>query len=144
MTQKLPPPPPLAVKDQALNRWLLELTSILNNQGVINQGSVDGLPAVATQVNTNTTGITGLNTQVAALNGQVASLNVQVVTLQGQVTTLQGQVTALQANPVPLNGVGVPAAGLGKVGDWYGNLTGAVGARVYIKTGVATWTPFPF
>jgi hypothetical protein len=42
------------------------------------------------------------------------------------------------------NGTGAPAAGLGAVGDWYGDVAGGVGARVWIKTGVSAWTAFPF
>lgn len=35
MVLKVPPPPPLAQKDQPLNRWLIELTAILNGQGQV-------------------------------------------------------------------------------------------------------------
>ena len=151
MVLKIPPPPPIANQDPTLNRWLLEVTAILNNQGNIDQTSVAGLPAIATQTDTNTTGIGSLNTQVAALNTQVTAINASIVTinaqlatLSGQITTLQGRVTALEANGVPLKGAGVPAAGLGKVGDWYANIGGGVGQRIYVKTAVGVWTPFPF
>jgi hypothetical protein len=40
MVQKIPPPPPLAVRDQTLNRWLLELTAILNSQGQIDGSNI--------------------------------------------------------------------------------------------------------
>lgn len=137
MVQKVPPPPPIANRDPTLNRWLLELTAILNGQGTIDPSNVDGLPAVITQVGTNTAGIATLNTEVAALNTEVAAL-------QTEVATLNTEVAVLQTNPVLRMGSTAPAAALGNVGDWYGNLTGAVGARVYIKTAVSTWTAFPF
>lgn len=151
MVQKVPPPPPLAVSDQALNRWLLSLTAILNSQGGIDPGSVVGLPATTAQVGVNTTDIatisgevTALNAQVATINGQITTINGQIAALSGQVATLNGAVLALQANPVLFNGAAAPAAALGKIGDWYGNLTGGVGARVYIKTAAGVWSAFPF
>lgn len=144
MTLKIPPPPPMAVKDQALNRWLLEITSILNSTGGIDPASVDGLAATTAQVGTNTTSITTISAQIVTINGQLVTLNTSVTTLNGQVATLNAAVAALQANPVVRFGAGAPAAGLGSVGDWYGDPAGGAGARIWIKTAVATWTPFPF
>lgn len=144
MVQKVPPPPPLAVKDQTLNRWLLELTAILNNTGGIDPSSVVGLAATTAQVGTNTTSIAALGTQVATLSGQVATINAQIATLNGQIATLNVAVLALQANPIVRRGAGAPAAGLGAVGDWFGDVAGAAGARVWIKTAVGVWTAFPF
>lgn len=53
MTQRIPPPPPLAVKDQAFNRWLLELTNIINTSGV--ETFADGTTAVTQPTGNNST-----------------------------------------------------------------------------------------
>lgn len=120
------PPPPYLTKDkqgQVLNRWLLELTSILNGAGDIDPGSVAGLTALVIQVGT-------LTTQVAALQ--------TLTTAQGtSITALNGEVTTLQANAVVRNGAGVPAGGLGNINDWYSDDTNK---HIYVKTGVAVWT----
>lgn len=137
MTSKVPPPVGLATKDPVFNRWLLELTSILNSAGQVDPGSVAGLAALTIQVTAQGTAITTLNGEVTTLNGEVATLN-------GEVATLNGEVATLQANAVVHNGVGAPAAGLGAVNDWYANVGGAVGARIYIKTAPGVWTAFPF
>jgi len=144
VTLKIPPPPPIANEDPTFNRWLLELTTILNSQGLVDQVSVVGLPAVAAQGNANTASIVTINGQITVVNGQITTINGQITTINGQITTINGQITALQANPVVRNGTGAPAAGLGNVGDWYGDVAGIVGARVWIKTAVGTWTAFPF
>ena len=152
MTQKIPPPPPIASGDvasfinslPAFNRWLLELTSILANSGGIDPNNIDGFTALQDQVTQNTA-------DIATLQGQVGALNLAVLLLQGQVNNLltrmaaaEGNITTLQARSQVFNGAGAPAGGLGVVGDWYANIGGGVGARIYIKTAVATWTPFPF
>jgi hypothetical protein len=145
MVQKIPPPPPFSGPEwQVFNRWLLELTGILGNEGGINPDEVSGLPALFTAVAVNTASI-------AALQGSSGSQAAAITTLQGQVTTLfaslatvNGQITTLNARGELLFGAGLPAAGLGKVGDWYGDTAGAAGARVFIKKVVGVWTPFPF
>ena len=144
MVQKIPPPPLLASRDQALNRWLLELTALLNSTGGIDPGNVTGLPAAIAQVGVNTANIATLNGEVATNTANIATNTASIAVNTANIGTLNGEVTTLQANGVLLNGAGAPAAGLGKVGDWYGNLGGGVGARIYIKTGVATWSAFPF
>jgi|SRR5712671_4170831 len=144
MVQKIPPPPPIAARDPTLNRWLIELTAILNSSGLINTANVVGLPATITQGNTNAANITSINSQITTINAQIAAINAQITVINAQILTLQGQVAALQVRGELLFGTGAPAAGLGKVNDWYGDVAGAVGARIWIKTGVATWSPFPF
>lgn len=144
MAQKIPPPPPIAANDPAFNRWLLELTSILSNEGGITPDEVTGLPAVITQVGVNTTNITALQGTTGGQGGQIATINGEITVINSEIVTINGQLTTLGARAQPLNGVGVPGAGLGNVGDWYANIGGGVGARIYVKTGVATWTAFPF
>lgn len=134
----------MGVQNQRLNRWLLELQSILNKQGLIDPGQVEGLPQAYVQVGDNTINIATLGGIVNALVPIVAANTVNIATLQTEVSTLQTQMTALTARVVALeargevlNGSGVPAAGLGKVKDWYADTTGS---HIYVKTAVATWT----
>jgi hypothetical protein len=145
MALKIPPPPLLTGSQwQAFNRWLLELQSILSNQGGIDPTEVTGLPAVITQVGTNTTDIAALEGTTGGQGTAIATLNSDVSTIQGEIATINGQITTLESNPVLHNGTGVPNPGLGNVDDWYGDVTGGVGARIFIKTAVSTWTAFPF
>lgn len=144
MTLKIPPPPPIAGANQQFNRWLLELTSILNAQGGIDPSSVAGLSEVIAQSAANAVAITTLEGETGGNTGDITALQGEVTTLQGNVTTINGQLTTLGARAQVWNGVGVPNAGLGNVNDWYANIGGAAGARIYVKTATATWTAFPF
>ena len=144
MALKVPPPPPIANQDPTFNRWLLELTSILNSAGGVDPGEIAGLAALFTQVAANTTAIAGLSGTVGGQAAAITALQASVTSINGQLTTINGQITTLSARAQVLNGVGAPAAGLGNVNDWYANIGGGVGARVYVKTGAATWTAFPF
>lgn len=144
MVKKIPPPPPIANRDPTFNRWLLELTGILNSGGDIDPNTVDGLPEVILQSGENADAIVILQTTTGSQGGDITSLQNDVTALQGEVVAINAQLTTLGARGEVLFGAGAPAAGLGKVKDWYGDLAGAVGARVWIKTAVATWTPFPF
>lgn len=130
MVQKVPPPTGIATKDPVFNRWLLELTAILNSAGEIDPGSIAGLAALVIQV--------------AAQGAAITALQGQVTALQTTVGTHTGQIAALTARAQVFRGAGAPAAGLGSVNDWYGDVAGAVGARIFIKTAVGVWTPFPF
>ena len=113
---KFPPPPTLPVALQPLNRWLIELQSILNSSGLIDPSSVQSLPATIAQVVANTASI-------GVLNGEVAANAASIVTLNGEVATLQAR------NQV-LNGTIAPVAGQGVNGDWYAD-TG--GLHIYVK-----------
>lgn len=144
MAKKVPPPPPIADQDQAFNRWLLELTAILNSGGGIDANSVDGLPQVIAESAANALAITALQGTTGGQSAAIAALTVSVAALQANIVTINGQLTTLGARAQVLNGVGAPAAGLGNVNDWYANIGGGVGARVYVKTAAATWTAFPF
>lgn len=145
MAQKIPPPPQLTGPEwQLFNRWLLEVTSIISNEGGINPDQVDGLPALFVEVAGNTTDITNLQGGQAASDADIVTLQNNVVAINAALGVINGQLTTLGARAQVFNGVGAPAAGLGNVNDWYANIGGGVGARVYVKTGVATWTAFPF
>ena len=146
MALKIPPPPYFAVEDKfpGFNRWLLEVTSILTNQGGIDPTEVTGLPAVITQVGVNTANIATLSGGQAGQATAITAFQGNVATINGEITTINGQITTLESNPVLHSGVGAPNAGLGSVNDWYGNVGGAVGARIYIKTAPTVWTAFPF
>jgi hypothetical protein len=138
MALKIPPPPLLTGPQwQAFNRWLLELQSILSNTGGIDPTEVTGLPAVITQVATNTTAIATLGSGQSGQGAQIATLDSDVTALQGEIAAINGQITTLEANGVLRSGSGVPAAGLGNVLDWYGDITNH---HIYVKTAVATWT----
>lgn len=146
MALKIPPPPYLAVEDKfpGFNRWLLEVTSILTNQGGIDPSEVTGLSELFTQVGTNTTDITNLE---AAQGGQavdITTLQGDITTINGEITTINGQLTTLGARAQVYNANVDPSAGFGNVGDWYANYAGAAGHRIFIKTAVGTWTAFPF
>lgn len=145
MALKIPPPPQFTGQQwQSFNRWLLEVTSVLSNTGGIDPAEVTGLPAVISQVGTNTTNIAELEGTTGGQGGAITALQSEISAIDGQITTINGQITTLSARGQVLNGVGAPNPGLGNVNDWYGNLTGAAGARIFIKTAVGTWTAFPF
>jgi len=155
MAAKFPPPPQLPKElgalGQQLNRWLIEIQSILNSGGAIDPDQIAGLPALFLQVAaqalqiaantlniaTNTTNIATNTTNIATNTTNITTLQGQVTTLQGQVTTLQGQVTTLLARNQVLHGNGVPAPGLGINGDLYSDDAGSAGANLYSKRGGA-------
>lgn len=140
MARKVPPPPKLSQDDQPLNRWLLELQSILNAQGTIDPAEVAGLPALFLQVAANTFSILLLQNLTTAQGVSIAALQADVATIQGQIAALQVTVAANTANIVTLlarnqvlNGNGVPAPALGADGDIYINNTGGIGSTLYVK-----------
>lgn len=120
---KVPPPPPLANNDPVLNRWLLELTSILNGDGQINATAVPGLEDVQAEIET-------LQGQVNLLSSEFAGLNSVIANHESRIQTLEAR------NQV-FSGTAAPGAGVGVDGDWFYNRTGVVGARLYIKVGGA-------
>lgn len=145
MAQKIPPPPQFTSPEfQAFNRWLLEVTSVLSNEGGIDPNEVTGLPALFTEVTQNTADIANLENTTGGQAADIAALQAEDVNLQNQISTINGQITTLSVRGTLLFGTGAPAAGLGNVNDWYGDTAGAVGARIWIKKTVGVWTPFPF
>lgn len=134
MTLKIPPPPQLSKEYQQLNRWLLEIQSILNNSGNIDPGSVAGLPALVLQV-------AALAAQVAALAVTVATNTANIATNTANIATNTTNIATLTSRNQILNGAGVPGAGLGNDGDLYINNSGGAGTNLYGKRGGA-WVAF--
>ncbi len=127
MVAKFPPPPTLPQQFQQLNRWLIELQSILNSQGLIEPDQVDGLPALFTQV-------AALATQVAALAAQVATNTANIATNTANIATNTANIATLAARNQILNGTGAPGAGLGNNDDMYIDNGGSTpGDLLYIK-----------
>ena len=137
MTLKMPPPPDMGRDNQKLNRWLLEIQSILNTAGLIDPGNIVGLPATYTQTGNNTVDIAALTGVVNALGAVVAENTVNIAANAANIATNTTNIVALQARSQVRNGGIAPAAGLGSIGDWYADTTGL---HIYVKTGVATWT----
>jgi hypothetical protein len=141
MTLKIPPPPTLPVQFQALNRWLIELQSILNSQGTINQDSVDGLPALATQVTTLDTQVATNTADIANNTTGIAANTTAIAVNTTNIAANTASIAVLTARNQILNGAGVPAAGLGNSGDLYINNTGAPATYLYGKIAGA-WVAF--
>lgn len=116
---RLPPPVGIADKDPLFNRWLLEVLSVLSAAGGIDPTQIVGWNELVASVATNASNVLALENNFLAL--------------QNLFTTQQAQVVALQQQAQVFSGTGAPAGGLGKNTDWYYNLAGAVGARLYIK-----------
>lgn len=116
---KIPPPTGLATTDPVFNRWLLELTSILNGGGGIDPTTIAGLTALVAQVAANTAAIASLSGQVGTLSGQVSALNTAVTSLGTRTTAAEAAIVVLQARSQVFNGTGDPLVGLGVNGDWY-------------------------
>jgi hypothetical protein len=107
------------------NRWLLTLTSFVNQAGLISGSVVDltsnsGFETVVTTVNTLSTDVSALQTEVTTISGEITNIN-----------------NAIAAIPIVRNGSGSPSSGLGNTNDWYAD---TVGKHIYVKTAVATWT----
>lgn len=132
MALKIPPPPPIASMDPAFNRWLLELTSILANEGGIDPDTIDGYPALVVQVNANTAAIANNDNSINALQAGLGNTNAAVAALDARVTTAEGNITTLQARATVYNGTTAPPGGLGVDGDWYGR-TDAGNRAVFVK-----------
>lgn len=145
MALKLPPPPMLPVSfggfGQQLNRWLLEIQSILNDQGLIDPGSVDGLPALFTQVAENTENIATNTANIATNAANIATNTANIATNTANIATNTANIATLTARNQILNGNGAPTGALGNDGDLYINDTGGVGTFLYGRIAGA-WVAF--
>lgn len=142
---KIPPPPQLTGPQWAdFNRWLLELTNILDASGGIDPTQIPGYPALQSQVATNTSSIADLQTSTGGNSSAITTLQGEVNSLNTRMGNAESNITTLQARAQVYNGVVDPAAGFGNVGDWFANTAGAAGHRIFVKTGATTWTAFPF
>ena len=136
MALKIPPPPQLTGPEwQSFNRWLLEVTSILTNQGGIDPSEVTGLPELFIEVATNTADITTLETTTGNQGGEIGVLNASILVVEGEITTINGQLTTLESNAVVYNGT-VPPVALHNSGDWFAD---TVGKHIYVQVAGA-WT----
>ncbi len=142
---KIPPPPRFTGPEwEDFNRWLLELTSILSSSGGIDPTQIPGYPALQGQVSQNTSDITNLQNSTGGNSAAIGTLQGQVNSLTTRMGNAESNITTLQARAQVYNGTSDPAAGFGNVGDWFANTAGAAGHRIFVKTGTATWTAFPF
>lgn len=145
MAQKIPPPPTLSREYQQLNRWLLEIQSILNDGGGINPDQIPGLPALFLQVTANTASIAANTANIAANTAAIAANTAAIATNTANITAANINIGLLAARNQVRNGVGVPGGGLGNNGDLYINNNGpAVGGpdnNLYAKIGGA-WFVF--
>ena len=133
MVAKFPPPPTLPQQFQQLNRWLIELQSILNSQGTIDPYSVDGLPALFTQVAALATQVAAL-ARMVTLTAEVATNTTNIATNTANIATNTASIVTLTARNQILNGTGAPSAGLGNNDDMYIDNAGSTpGALLYIK-----------
>ncbi len=145
MALKLPPPPQLPIAfgafGQQLNRWLLEIQSILNSQGLIDPAEVEGLPALFTQVVALAGEVATLATEVVTLTAEVVTNTANIATNTAAIATNTANIATLAARNQILNGAGAPGAGLGNNGDLYINNTGAPATYLYGKIAGA-WIAF--
>src|SRR3954469_23860365 len=112
MPQKLPPPPQLTGPEwQSFNRWLLELTSVLANNGGIDPNAIDGYQALVAQVAADALAITALQASSGGQALSIATLQNQVAVLTLGLAAANASITTLSARGELLFGAGVPAAG---------------------------------
>lgn len=131
---KVPPPPNIPGQDPTFNRWLLELTSILNASGDVDVNNIPGYAALQNEVAQNTLDIQTNTLNINSLANGQGTQGTAVAALQNRMTAAEGNITTLQARNQVFNGTGgAPSVGLGIDGDWYYNRGGVAGSRLYIK-----------
>lgn len=133
MAIRIPPPPPLARTDPALNRWLIEVASILSAAGGgVDPNQIVGFPELILQVAALSTTVTSVQTSVINLQSQINTINDALTVINNEISAIQNDVTALQNRGEILNGTAFPpAVGLGKNDDWYAST--AATKHIYVK-----------
>lgn len=133
MVLKIPPPPQLSRDFQQLNRWLLEVQSILNEGGTIDPDLIAGLPALFLQVAANTANIAANAAAIAAANAAIATntANIAANTVSINLLIARNQIR---------NGNGVPAPALGNNGDLY--IDNLLGPPVLYGKVAGVWVAF--
>jgi hypothetical protein len=119
--------------DPAFNRWLLELTKILNASGGIDNSQITGFTALQSSVSTLQSQMTTVQATQATHTTQITTANTNITTLQGQMTTANSNIAALQARGYVTHGSGAP--GSLAVGVLYINDSGSSGTRLYANIG---------
>lgn len=140
MVAKFPPPPTLPQQFQQLNRWLIELQSILNSQGTIDPDQVAGLPALFTQVAALATQVAALAAEVTTNTANIATNTANIATNSANIATNTASIVTLTARNQILNGNGAPGV-IGTAGDLYINNTGSAGSYLYGNI-AGTWIAF--
>src|SRR3954467_6892334 len=105
MPQKLPPPPSFTSTNMedflrslpSFNRWLLELTSVLANNGGIDPNAIDGYQALVDQVAADALAITALQASSGGQAAAIAGLQAQVGVLTLGLATANASITTLSA-----------------------------------------------
>lgn len=142
---KVPPPPQLTGPEwQAFNRWLLELTAILDASGGVDPSQIPGYPALQTQVAQNTADIDVNTLNIQSIASGQGGQSVSISALQTRMTAAEGNITTLAARPTLYTGSVDPTVGggfgTGVVGDWYGRTSGGTGVWVRTGAGATQWT----
>ncbi len=122
---RVPPPPRLAVDDPGFNKWLIDLTQIINSGGgSIDPALIPGYDTLVATVNLHTIEINSNTVNIAANTAAIGTANTNIAVLQSQVAILTTRSRVL-------NGAGVPGVGLGNDGDWYAKTAAAT--HIYVK-----------
>lgn len=114
MAVRIPPPPNIVYADPAFNRWLLEITSILE------KGANGGI---------NPDEIAGVQNDVAALTKQIADLQASIKVLQQAIGITNARLRSGTVKPPDIQGTD---------GDWFAVTAGAQ-RGVYVRV-ASVWT----
>ncbi len=121
---RVPPPPKWAVDDPTFNKWLIDLTQIINSGGgSIDPSLIPGYDALVATVNLHSTQIASNTVNIAANTSAIATIN-------SVIASLQIAVNSLLVRSQVRNGIVAPGAGLGNNGDWYAD---TVAKHIYVK-----------
>lgn len=129
---KVPPPPQLTGPEwQLFNRWLLELTAILDASGGVDPTQIPGYGTLQTQVAQNTSDIQTAELNISSLAAGQGTQGTAVASLQNRMTTAEGNITTLAARAQVLNGAAAPTVADGLDGDWWAKTSAPT--HIYVK-----------